>query len=575
MPVIAVINRKGGSGKSTLATHIAAYLAKQGLSVMLGDTDKQQSSRSWLSLRPAHAPTIVPWAIDKKSILRVPTGVTHVVLDTPGGLHGFDLAKVVMFADYVIMPVSSSIFDLSSATQCWAELKSMPRIVQNKCSVTIVGMRTDNTEHVYDLLSAWSTSRGLPYLGSLLKSDKYENALANGLTIFDLPADEMADELAQWQGILRWINPDDPSLAAPPPVPHGIIAHQNSKSPLATPASATPIPSTSTPTPISTSTFAAALPSLSGSPGSASAEIAPVSRHDGISTATDLYDPYTRDMFEDDGANPDSEPATPGTKTPGFTASAVLNSAVPRSVMAATQTRLADKLIRITETDLEPEPIPLASAPRVQIFSVGGTPVRATQVFANGKTAPVEVGITGITPAANPVLPPSKPQALPGFDHPAPTNRVQAIATAIPVATATALPLAPVLAEPIASVTPVIAIPVATAVPINTTTAIPAPTIPVATAVPVTATATAPAAAIPVATAVHVATATPVVARPVATAVPVTTAVPVGTAPSLQRPSHFPPALTTLGKRSFSLQKLWGRRPESTRSNVPQNGGEA
>ena len=36
MPVIAVINRKGGSGKSTLATHLAAWLAHEGLSVLLG-----------------------------------------------------------------------------------------------------------------------------------------------------------------------------------------------------------------------------------------------------------------------------------------------------------------------------------------------------------------------------------------------------------------------------------------------------------------------------------------------------------------------------------------------------------
>src|SRR5947199_5013946 len=85
MPVIAVVNRKGGSGKSTFAAHVAAWCAKQGHAVMLGDVDRQQSSRAWLRRRPAELPSIAPWAMDN-NMLKVPTGISHVVLDTPGGL---------------------------------------------------------------------------------------------------------------------------------------------------------------------------------------------------------------------------------------------------------------------------------------------------------------------------------------------------------------------------------------------------------------------------------------------------------------------------------------------------------
>jgi len=45
MPVVLVANPKGGVGKSTLATHIAGYMASRGHAVMLGDIDRQQSSR--------------------------------------------------------------------------------------------------------------------------------------------------------------------------------------------------------------------------------------------------------------------------------------------------------------------------------------------------------------------------------------------------------------------------------------------------------------------------------------------------------------------------------------------------
>ena len=55
MPVVVVANPKGGVGKSTLSTNIAGYFARQGHAVMLGDIDRQQSSRLWLGLRPSAA----------------------------------------------------------------------------------------------------------------------------------------------------------------------------------------------------------------------------------------------------------------------------------------------------------------------------------------------------------------------------------------------------------------------------------------------------------------------------------------------------------------------------------------
>ena len=84
MPVIVVANPKGGVGKSTLSSNIAGYFARQGHAVMLGDVDRQQSSRLWLQLRDASLPRIQSWDITEDQIARPPKGTTHVVLDTPG-----------------------------------------------------------------------------------------------------------------------------------------------------------------------------------------------------------------------------------------------------------------------------------------------------------------------------------------------------------------------------------------------------------------------------------------------------------------------------------------------------------
>ena len=112
MPVIVVANPKGGVGKSTLATNVAGALAREGHAVMLGDIDRQQSSRQWLAMRPAHLPPIRGWEeVSHNDIVRPPKGTTHVVLDTPAGLHGKRLDAVLRIAQKILIPLQPSLFD--------------------------------------------------------------------------------------------------------------------------------------------------------------------------------------------------------------------------------------------------------------------------------------------------------------------------------------------------------------------------------------------------------------------------------------------------------------------------------
>jgi chromosome partitioning protein len=207
MPVIAVVNRKGGSGKSTFAAHVAAWCARQGHAVMLGDIDRQQSSRAWLKRRDAALPLIAPWAMDNKNVLRVPSGISHVVLDTPGGIQGFELARVVMFADAIVMPVCHSAFDRESAAACHAELMALPRVASGRCRLAAVGMRIDGRTSAASVLLAWSQALGVPFLGVLRETQLYVRSLEHGLTMFDLPPAQAASDLAQWEPILQWMRP--------------------------------------------------------------------------------------------------------------------------------------------------------------------------------------------------------------------------------------------------------------------------------------------------------------------------------------------------------------------------------
>jgi chromosome partitioning protein len=99
---------------------------------MLGDIDRQQSTRTWLRQRnaapSAERPEIKAWAVDPRFFARPPSSADHVVLDTPGGLTGLDLREL-MYADAILMPVCNSLFDRESA-RCLAELRTLPRVAR-------------------------------------------------------------------------------------------------------------------------------------------------------------------------------------------------------------------------------------------------------------------------------------------------------------------------------------------------------------------------------------------------------------------------------------------------------------
>jgi chromosome partitioning protein len=204
MPVVVVANPKGGVGKSTLATNIAGYFASKGRTVMLGDADRQQSSRLWLGLRPAAARTVTGWAIGEDKLAKPPKGTTHVVLDTPAGLHGKELKQVVEIADKVVVPLQPSIFDIYATRAFLDELSQLRK--QAKKSVGIVGMRVDPRTIAADKLHEFVDTLDLPVIGYLRSTQNYIHLAARGLTVFDVAPGRVERDLEQWQGICRWLD---------------------------------------------------------------------------------------------------------------------------------------------------------------------------------------------------------------------------------------------------------------------------------------------------------------------------------------------------------------------------------
>ena len=204
MPVVVIANPKGGVGKTTLATNVAGYYASQGHAVMLGDVDRQQSSRLWLGLRPAGARPISTWEANANQVVKPPKGATHVVLDTPGGLYGGQFNEIMKVADKVIVPLQPSVFDIF-ATRAFLDQLAEHRHA-GKMQVGIVGMRVDSRTIAADKLREFVEGLGLPVLGYLRDTQNYIHLAARGLTLFDVAPSRVEKDREQWRGICGWLH---------------------------------------------------------------------------------------------------------------------------------------------------------------------------------------------------------------------------------------------------------------------------------------------------------------------------------------------------------------------------------
>ena len=189
MKVVVVANPKGGAGKSTLSTNIAGYFASQGHQVMLGDADTQQSSKFWLSQRPA--------------TLR---GTTHVVIDTPGGITGWRLQEVIERADKVIVPVMPSVFDMQATNEFLQQLVKITAKLPTQ--IGVIGNRVDTRTIAAANLRQFIEALQVPVLSYLRDTQYYLHMAAHGLSMFDITPSKVQKDLEQWAPICHWLDQD-------------------------------------------------------------------------------------------------------------------------------------------------------------------------------------------------------------------------------------------------------------------------------------------------------------------------------------------------------------------------------
>ena len=102
---------------------------------------------------------------------RPPKGTTHVVLDTPAGLHGKRLDAVMRIADRILIPLQPSLFDIQ-ATHAFVQVLRQHRRA-GEVRLGLVGMRCVSTRVANEQLHHYLAMLPVPVVGWLRDTQNY------------------------------------------------------------------------------------------------------------------------------------------------------------------------------------------------------------------------------------------------------------------------------------------------------------------------------------------------------------------------------------------------------------------
>lgn len=203
MKKILIANPKGGSGKTTLATNLAGYFANQSKKVSILDLDKQQSSLGWLSRRPQHLNQIN--GAHTKNALEKKKKQEFIITDSPAGLSGDKLSALVKDADWVIVPMQTSTFDIHT-TQAFIDILSAEKAVRKERTfVAMLGMRVSSRTKAAENLAQYLVESGFPVIGNLRNTQVYAHCAEQGVSLFDMPPYKAKKDIEQWAPLIKWI----------------------------------------------------------------------------------------------------------------------------------------------------------------------------------------------------------------------------------------------------------------------------------------------------------------------------------------------------------------------------------
>jgi len=197
---ILVVNPKGGCGKTTIATNLSGYYAQKNIPVSLVDLDQQRSSYQWAKSRPASA-----GKIDIHTEIADEYSTKRVIYDCPAQIHLGLTTDLINMSDVIIMPINPSIIDHRAAFKFIFDVRGLIRAdLCKKIKIGLGANRTNAKFKSYTEVEKFAKMMQTPIITSLRNTQNYVNAAEAGLSIFEMPSQQMRIDREQWRSLNYW-----------------------------------------------------------------------------------------------------------------------------------------------------------------------------------------------------------------------------------------------------------------------------------------------------------------------------------------------------------------------------------
>lgn len=209
VPIISILNPKGGSGKTTISTNLARALHERGHRVLIVDSDPQGSARDWHAVDEKNPIPLV--ALDRannvKSLPDVASAYDFVVVDGAAKLEDM-IAASIKVADFVLIPVTPSPYDLWAASDLVEFIKARQEVTDGKPGARFIISRAIAGTRLGDEIVKALEEQGLGVFAThIAQRQVYPQTASEGGTVFDSKnADALAEMNALTDEILAFIN---------------------------------------------------------------------------------------------------------------------------------------------------------------------------------------------------------------------------------------------------------------------------------------------------------------------------------------------------------------------------------
>jgi len=150
--------------------------------------------------------------------MRVPDGTQKIIVDSPAAVEARAMPELTRDAQKVIVPVLPSDIDIHAASRCIADLLLVAKIKRVENRIGVVANRVRKNTLMFQALMRFLEKLDIPVIATIRDSQNYVRAAEQGVGIHEMKPYTVKEDLAQWESLLGWIEPERALAEQPAPM---------------------------------------------------------------------------------------------------------------------------------------------------------------------------------------------------------------------------------------------------------------------------------------------------------------------------------------------------------------------